>query len=58
MKLPKEAKDLTLAVLLSPEFHWKACCEDNSGRPTPIRCVCPMVYAINKVLVCEEDNPA
>lgn len=49
-KIPKEAIDLTLATLAIPSLHWKACYLDISNRPQPLDCICPLRYAIDKVL--------
>lgn len=53
MKLPKEAKQITLAVLRMPELHWKSCYEDASGRPE-FDCTCPLADLISKIEIAEE----
>jgi len=54
-KTPKQAKDLVLAVLSLPEFHYRACYEDISGRPQPFSCICPMKEIMEKVVNLPED---
>jgi hypothetical protein len=53
MKIPKEAKEITLAVLKHPELHWKSCWEDVSARPE-FNCQCPLNDLINEILIAEE----
>ena len=54
MKLPKEAKDITIAVLKHPKLHWKSCYEDVSGRPQELICKCPLNKKIMQILCAEE----
>ncbi len=46
--IPKEAKDITLAVLRDPRLHWKSCSEDMTGRPE-FNCICPIKDIMDKV---------
>jgi len=46
----QEANEVALAVLSHPKFHYKACYEDVSGRPTELNCTCPLKHVI-KTLV-------
>jgi hypothetical protein len=55
MKIPKEAKEITLAVLKHPELHYKACCEDMTGRPQELDCICPLQTGICKIANAEEN---
>lgn len=48
-KIPKEAKELTLTVLAHPELHYKACYEDDSGRPIDLDCICPLKEIMDKI---------
>jgi hypothetical protein len=54
MKIPKEAKDITIAVLEHPELHWNSCFEDITGRPTTLDCHCPLREIINKISKAKE----
>lgn len=48
MKIPKEAQEITLAVLRNPELHYKSCYEDSSGRPI-FNCCCPLDGVMTKI---------
>ncbi len=52
-KIPKQVIDLTLAVLMEPSLHWKACFEDMGGRPD-FNCVCPIKDIVDKILKLKE----
>jgi hypothetical protein len=54
MKIPKEAKQITLAVLSMPELHYKGCYEDITGRPQDLDCVCPLADIIAEISMAEE----
>jgi hypothetical protein len=51
--IPKEAKDLTLAVLRDPDLHYRSCWEDISGRPE-YDCKCPLKDVIDKIILAKE----
>ena len=51
MRIPKEAREITLSVLALPELHYKACFEDISGRPSELNCSCPLKRYIEKIVL-------
>ena len=54
MRIPKEAKEITLAVLKHPELHWKNCYRDMTGRPQELDCICPLADLISEIEIAEE----
>jgi hypothetical protein len=53
MKMTRDEFDISLAVLSNPEFHYRSCCFDDSGRPTELDCHCPLKDALKKVIHAE-----
>ena len=49
MKIPKEAKEITLAVLRIPELHYKGCYLDMTGRPQELDCICELAETLKKI---------
>ena len=50
--IPKEARQITLAVLRDPDLHYRSCWEDISGRPK-YNCSCPLKDVIRKIELAE-----
>ncbi len=46
--IPKECKEITLAVLRDPRLHWKSCYEDIAGRPD-FNCICPIKKIMDEI---------
>lgn len=53
MNIPKEAKEITLAILKHPSLHYKACYEDIAGR-IEYNCICPLKNIIAQINNAEE----
>jgi hypothetical protein len=54
MRIPKEAKEITLAVLKHPELHHVGCYYDVSGRPQELDCICDLYKIIKKIETAKE----